>query len=65
MGGSQCGRVLVVEDDRQIADFVGKGLTEAGFDVDVVQSGIDGFELAAQGVHDVLVLDIMLPGMDG
>jgi len=65
MGGFQCGRVLFIEDDLQIADFVKQGLTEAGCEVEVVHDGLDGFALALQGEYQVLVLDIMLPGMNG
>ena len=58
-------RILIVEDDRQIADFLSRGLGEAGFPVDLARDGIDGFERAATGTHAVIILDIMLPGMDG
>jgi CheY-like chemotaxis protein len=58
-------RVLIVEDDRQIADFVCKGLVEAGYLVDVAVRGLDGLDQAIKGNHDVIVLDIMLPELDG
>jgi two-component system, OmpR family, response regulator len=57
--------VLMVEDDRQIADFVCKGLVEAGFVVDWAASGVEGYERAVKGKYHVIILDIMLPGMDG
>lgn len=65
MSGYERGRVLVIEDDRRTADFVCQGLAEAEFEVEVALNGIDGFKVARQGAHDVLVLDLMLPGMDG
>jgi two-component system, OmpR family, response regulator len=58
-------RVLIVEDDATIADFVGKGLTEAGFAVDVAGDGQQGFELAAATVYDAAIIDLMLPRVDG
>jgi len=58
-------RLLLVEDDRKIADFVGHGMREAGFAVDQADNGIDGLHLALTEPYDVAVFDIMLPGMDG
>ncbi len=58
-------RLLIVEDDATIADFVAKGLTEAGFAVDVAADGARGLELAAGGSYDVAIVDIMLPELDG
>ncbi len=58
-------RVLVVEDDVGIASFVKKGLREAAFAVDWAANGIDGAHLAATEHYDLMVLDLMLPGLDG
>jgi DNA-binding response OmpR family regulator len=58
-------RILVVEDDGKIADFVAKGLQEAGFTVDAVKTGEEGLEYLLSGSYDAAVADIMLPGMDG
>jgi two-component system, OmpR family, response regulator len=58
-------RLLVVEDDAKIAAFVAKGLKQAGFAVDCATDGEDGLQLALMGVYDVLVIDIMLPKVDG
>ena len=58
-------KVLVVEDDRKIAAFVKKGLSEQGLVVDVCHDGDEGFMLATTQAYDVIVLDIMLPGRDG
>jgi len=57
--------VLVVEDEKKIASFIEKGLSEQGFTVDVSHHGDEGFELAMSGRYDVIALDIMLPGRDG
>jgi two-component system, OmpR family, response regulator len=58
-------RVLIVEDDATIADFVAKGLSESGYAVDVASDGERGLELATSGVYDVAIIDLMLPKLDG
>ncbi len=58
-------KILVVEDDSVAAAFITKGLTEAGFNVDTADNGRDGFFLASDSSYDAIVLDRMLPGMDG
>jgi DNA-binding response OmpR family regulator len=59
-------RVLVVEDDPDIGGFVAKGLTEAGYTVDLVSNGEDGLHLALlTPPYDALVIDLMLPKIDG
>ncbi|MBT3596066.1 MAG: response regulator transcription factor [Verrucomicrobia bacterium] len=58
-------KVLIVEDEAKIASFVSKGLKEAGFIVDCARNGDDGYHMATTGSYDALVLDIMLPGLDG
>ena len=58
-------RLLMVEDDATIADFVSKGLTEAGFAVDVAADGTRGLELAMSGTYDAAIVDVMLPQIDG
>lgn len=58
-------RMLIVEDDRNTADYLQKGLAEHGFVSDVVHNGVDGLHLALTGDYDLVVLDVMLPGMDG
>ena len=58
-------KILVVEDDATTADFIAKGLTEAGFVVDKADNGRDGLFHATDGTYDGIVLDRMLPGMDG
>jgi two-component system OmpR family response regulator len=58
-------RALIIEDDGTIADFVVKGLREAGFVVDHAPEGVAGLELAREGRYDVAIIDLMLPGLDG
>jgi two-component system, OmpR family, response regulator len=58
-------RVLLVEDDRQTARFVAKGLRQEGFAVDHRANGVDGLDLALSESYDAAVIDIMLPGLDG
>jgi two-component system, OmpR family, response regulator len=59
-------RVLVIEDDPGISAFVARGLTEAGFTVDVVGNGQEGLERALlPPPYDALIVDLMLPGLDG
>ena len=58
-------RALIVEDDRAIAEFVGRGLREAGFAVDQAPDGETGLELALSEPYDVAIVDLMLPRRDG
>ncbi|MBI2456866.1 MAG: response regulator transcription factor [candidate division NC10 bacterium] len=58
-------RILVVEDDRKVASFIRKGLTEEGYAVDVASDGETGLAMGLDRLHDVIVLDVMLPGMPG
>ncbi len=58
-------RLLLVEDDPRIADFLVRGLTEAGFEVDHAETGEAGLAAVEEGGHNLLVVDLMLPGMDG
>ncbi len=58
-------RVLVVEDEPKIAHAIKKGLERESYAVDVVYGGTEGYDLACVEQYDVIILDIMLPGMDG
>lgn len=58
-------RLLVVEDDRSLAEALRRGLAQEGHVVDVVHDGSAGLDLAETGVHDAVILDVMLPGTDG
>lgn len=58
-------RVLIVEDEPKIAAFLRKGLAENGFVVDVANQGDDGLHLARTAAYDLVILDVMLPQLDG
>ncbi|HUW24276.1 MAG TPA: response regulator transcription factor [Patescibacteria group bacterium] len=58
-------RVLLVEDEHHIAGSIKKGLGQEHFAVDVAYTGNEGFDLASEEEYDVIILDLMLPGMDG
>lgn len=58
-------RILVIEDDPKLAGYLKKGLSQSGYVVDVACDGIDGRHLAVEGEYDLVVLDVMLPGVDG
>jgi len=58
-------KILVVEDDRKVAGFIEQGLREEGYAVDVALNGTDGLWLATENDYDAIVLDVMLPGLDG
>jgi len=58
-------RILVIEDEMKTAKFLRKGLSEAGFVVDVARDGREGLHLALELDFDLLILDVMLPGLDG
>jgi two-component system OmpR family response regulator len=58
-------KILVVEDDREAARWLGKGLSEEGHVVDLACNGDDGLSMGLEQSHDVIIMDRMLPGMDG
>jgi two-component system OmpR family response regulator len=58
-------RILVVDDEERLAKSIARGLEADGFDVDVVHDGTDGLWRAQEGTYSAIVLDIMLPGMNG
>lgn len=58
-------RILVVEDEVKAADYLRKGLGESGYVVEVAHTGIDGQFLAQEYEFDLVILDVMLPGIDG
>lgn len=61
----QSGLVLLVEDNRGISEMVGEFLERRGYSVDYAADGVTGLHLAVSNSYDVVVLDLMLPGMDG
>lgn len=58
-------RILIVEDQQKLAQFLKRGLVERGNVVDIALNGIDGLHLALEGEYDLVVLDVLLPGMNG
>src|SRR5688500_10776702 len=58
-------RVLIVDDDRELCELVGELLGEEGFEVEVANRGEQGLERALSGEHSLVVLDVMMPGMNG
>lgn len=58
-------KMLIVEDEPKTGDYLRQGLTEAGFLADLARTGTDGLHLALTGDYDLLILDVMLPGLDG
>ncbi len=58
-------RILVVEDETKTGDYIRQGLTEAGFLVDLARNGFDGQHLATSEHYDLIIMDVMLPDVDG
>ena len=58
-------KLLVVEDESKTADYVRQGLMEAGFVVDLARTGLDGHHMAMTETYDLIILDVMLPDIDG
>ena len=58
-------RILVVEDETKMADYLRKALTESGYAVEIALDGLDGQHLAQESEFDLIILDVMLPGLDG
>ncbi|WP_455286963.1 heavy metal response regulator transcription factor [Cupriavidus necator] len=58
-------KILVIEDEPKTAEYLRKGLTESAFVVDVAVTGADGLHCATEHQYDLVILDVMLPGMDG
>jgi len=58
-------RLLVIEDEQKVANFIKQGLEEEGYAVDHAADGANGLQMALEGLHDVIVLDVLLPKLDG
>ncbi|WP_110947081.1 heavy metal response regulator transcription factor [Pseudomonas bohemica] len=58
-------RVLIIEDEEKTADYLHRGLTEQGYTTDVARDGIEGLHMALESEYAVIILDVMLPGLDG
>jgi two-component system copper resistance phosphate regulon response regulator CusR len=59
------GRILLIDDERRILNFVSRGLRSEGFEVDVAETGLEGLEKAASERYDLIVLDLLMPEVDG
>jgi two-component system copper resistance phosphate regulon response regulator CusR len=57
--------ILIVEDEAKTGDYLRQGLSESGFLADLATNGVDGLHLALTGEFDLLILDVMLPGLNG
>jgi two-component system, OmpR family, copper resistance phosphate regulon response regulator CusR len=58
-------RLLIIEDEPRTGEYLRQGLTESGFIVDLARTGPDGLHMASEGDYDLILLDVMLPAMDG
>ena len=58
-------KILVVEDEKKVASFIQRGLEGEGFEVDLASDGEEGVELGTKNIYDLILMDIMLPKMDG
>lgn len=58
-------KLLIVEDEKKTGDYLKQGLAEAGFVVDLARTGLDGHHLAMTELYDLIILDVMLPDIDG
>ena len=58
-------RILVVEDEKKVASFIQRGLEGEGFSVEVAYDGESGVEMGSQSSFDLILMDVMLPKMDG
>src|SRR3974377_2067803 len=58
-------RLLLVEDEKKVADFVARGLRAERYAVDTAHDGITGWQMASSVDYDLIILDLMLPGMNG
>ncbi len=58
-------KILIVEDEPKAGEYLRQGLGEAGFVVDLAHNGNDGLHLALQGTYDLVILDVMFPGLNG
>ena len=58
-------KMLIVEDESKTGEYLRKGLNEAGYNTDLARDGTDGLHLALTTNYDLIILDVMLPGLDG
>lgn len=58
-------KIFIVEDERKTGEYLCMGLREAGYAVELLNNGVDGLHQALDGDHDLIILDVMMPGLDG
>ena len=58
-------KILIVEDEPKTGEYLRQGLSEAGYVADLVPHGTDGLHMALHGAYDLVILDVMLPGLNG
>ena len=58
-------RILVIEDEKKVADFLFRGLSEEGYRIDIAPTGAAGFAMATSDLYGLIILDLMLPDTDG
>ena len=58
-------KILIVEDEPKTGEYLRQGLSEAGYVADLVPNGTDGLHMALHGAYDLVILDVMLPGLNG
>jgi len=63
--GAMAARILLIEDEKRIAELIARGLQNAGFEVDFVGEGSRGLEMFQTHDYDLIILDLLLPDMDG
>lgn len=57
--------ILVIEDEQKTGDYLKKGLRESGYAVDLARNGVDGLHMALEHLYELVILDVMMPGLDG
>ena len=62
---ARAARILLIDDEQRVLRFVSRGLRAAGFAVDAADNGTDGLRMALTGVYDLIILDLLMPGLDG
>jgi two-component system copper resistance phosphate regulon response regulator CusR len=63
--GAEPVKILIVEDEPKTGEYLRQGLSEAGYVADLVPHGTDGLHMALHGAYDLVILDVMLPGLNG
>lgn len=64
LGGEKM-RILIIEDEYNLADVIQSSLKKQNYEVDIIQDGMDGYYEALSNVYDLIILDVMLPRMNG